>query len=172
MKIYSVKFNSYDGGPLHSLNEPKTVSKTVDGKKFIVKTSKNGDFLIPEFDLQKYESFGGGYEYVKIVGHLDDKYFLGISIKEVEEALETIVSEEIKSIELHNQAQKTIKPIPTKEIVKPNKPLKKYEIRLLSSEFGIKPVGIIEATNESKAWEIAKEKYSNHKGHLNVRPAL
>ena len=36
MKIYSVRFNTYDDGVIQSFNEPKTVSKIVDGKKLSI----------------------------------------------------------------------------------------------------------------------------------------
>jgi hypothetical protein len=85
MRVYSISFREYD--------EPfnrTSVSKTVDGRKEKIKTDKHGNIIVPEFDIQKYESFGGGFDHVKYVGELDNRYFLGVSNIEIERAIDKI----------------------------------------------------------------------------------
>lgn len=87
MRIYNVKFNKYEND---YVNDLKKVSRKLNGKKECIDTDKYGYLLIPEFDLQKYENFGEGYESVKIVGNLNDKYFIPITENEADESVGVI----------------------------------------------------------------------------------
>jgi hypothetical protein len=74
MRIYSVRFRKYDDS-----YHRNTVSRIIQGKKETIKLpqSVSGEYLVPEFDLQEYESFGNGYEMARFIGELDDSYFTG-----------------------------------------------------------------------------------------------
>lgn len=74
MRIYSVRFRKYDD----QFNRD-TVSRVIQGKKETMKLPPgvHGEFLVPEFDLQEYESFGNGYENARFIGEIDDSYFTG-----------------------------------------------------------------------------------------------
>jgi len=74
MRIYLVKFRKYD-----DQYHRNAVSRIIQNKKETIRLlSSNGEFLVPEFDLQEFESFGNGYESARCLGELDDSYFTGM----------------------------------------------------------------------------------------------
>lgn len=74
MRIYSVRFRKYD-----DQYNRDTISRVIQGKKETIKLPPgvHGEFLVPEFDLQEFESFGNGYESARFIGEIDDSYFTG-----------------------------------------------------------------------------------------------
>lgn len=74
MRIYSVRFRKYD-----DRFDRNSISRIIGNKKETIKLppGMHGEFLIPEFDLQEFESFGNGYEHARFIGEIDDSYFTG-----------------------------------------------------------------------------------------------